>query len=201
MSITTDTLDIVPATPEDRDRCGAALVAAFVNDPLMRWMFPDADQYFEVVPEVMRHYGGSAFDLGTASRTDDFAGAALWLAPDESVDEEALGGVMAAALPAERLGDLFAFLEQVGASHPEVEHWHLPVIGVDPRRQGLGYGSLLLARTLAEIDRQPVAAYLESSNPANVPLYERFGFQVVAEIQSGDSPTIWPMLRPARGGS
>lgn len=40
-------------------------------------------------------------------------------------------------------------------------------------------------------------AYLESSNPLNVPLYERFGFEVIAEIQTGDSPTIWPMLRPA----
>ncbi len=40
-------------------------------------------------------------------------------------------------------------------------------------------------------------AYLESSNRLNVPLDERFGFEVTAEIQTGDSPTIWPMLRPA----
>jgi ribosomal protein S18 acetylase RimI-like enzyme len=88
-------------------------------------------------------------------------------------------------------------MEQVGTSHPDVDHWHLPGIGVDPRHQGAGIGSLLLAHTLAEVDRGGVAAYLESSNPLNVPLYERFGFEVIAEIQAGDSPTIWPMLRPA----
>lgn len=198
---TTRTLGVLAATPADRDRCTATFVAAFANDPLMRWMFPDADQYLTVFPEVIRFYGGSAFDLGTAFRTDDFAGAACWLAPGESVDEEALGGVMEAALEPELLGVVFEFLEQVGASHPEVDHWHLPGIGVDPRMQGKGLGSALLAHTLAEIDAQSAVAYLESSNPANVPLYEKFGFEVVAEIQAGDSPPVWPMLRPARGAS
>ena len=164
----------------------------------MRWMFPDAEQYLTVFPEVIRHYGGTAFDLGTAFRTDDFAGAACWLAPGESVDEEALGGVLEAAIDPARLGVVFEFMEQVGASHPEVDHWHLPGIGVDPSRQGAGLGSALLEHTLALVDRDGVVAYLESSNPLNVPLYERFGFEVIAEIQAGDSPTIWPMLRPAQ---
>lgn len=194
----TETREVVLATPEDRDRCTATFVAAFANDPLMRWMFPDAEQYLAVFPQVIRHYGGSAFDLGTAYRTDDFSGGACWLRPGDVVDEEALGEVLASAIDPARLGVIFEFMEQVGASHPDVEHWHLPGIGVDPVRQGVGIGSLLLAHTLAEVDRDGVAAYLESSNPLNVPLYERFGFEVTAEIQAGDSPTIWPMLRPAR---
>ena len=89
----------------------------------------------------------------------------------------------------------------VGAAHPEVDHWHLPGIGVDPSRQGEGLGSLLLAHTLGEVDRAGGVAYLESSSPLNVPLYERFGFEVIAEIQAGTSPTIWPMLRPAQGAT
>ncbi len=191
----TQTCEVLPATPEDRDRCTATLVAAFVNDPLMRWMFPDADQYLAAFPQVIRHYGGTAFDLGTAFRTDDCAGIACWLAPGESVDEEALGGVLEATIEPERLGVIFEFMEQVGASHPTFDHWHLPGIAVDPSHQGAGIGSLLLAHSLAEVDRHGAAAYLESSNPLNVPLYERFGFEVIAEIQAGDSPTIWPMLR------
>jgi GNAT superfamily N-acetyltransferase len=147
---------------------------------------------------VIRHYGGTAFDLGTAFRTDDSSGCACWLAPGESVDEAALGGVLEAAVEPERLGVIFEFMEQVGASHPEVDHWHLPGIGVDPSRQGTGLGSLLLAHTLGAVDRNGGVAYLESSSPLNVPLYERFGFEVIAEIQTDDSPTIWPMLRPAR---
>jgi ribosomal protein S18 acetylase RimI-like enzyme len=189
---------VVPASPEDRDRATATLVAAFVDDPLIRWMFPDAEQYLRVFPELLLHFGGSSYGLGTAHRTDDHAGVVLWLPPGERVGEEALGELMQRELAPDRLGEVFEFMVQVGESHPQIDHWYLPVIGVDPVRQGRGYGSLLLARTVAEIDAHGATAYLESSNVANIPLYERFGFEVVAEIQSGDSPTIWPMLRPAR---
>ena len=195
---TSATPTVVPASPEDRERATASLVAAFVNDPLTRWMFPDTEQYLRVFPEMLLHFGGTAYELGTAHRTDDHAGVALWIPPGETVGEEALGELMERELAPERLAEVFGFLVQVGAAHPDIEHWYLPVIGVNPVRQGNGYGSLLLAKTVAEIDAQGVAAYLESSNAANVPLYERFGFEVISEVQSGDSPTIWPMLRPAR---
>jgi hypothetical protein len=39
---------------------------------------------------------------------------------------------------------------------------------------------------------------LESSNPANIPLYERHGFSVLGTIQVGSSPSVFPMLRSAR---
>lgn len=29
--------------------------------------------------------------------------------------------------PPERPGEMFGFLEQVGMSHPEVDHWYLPI--------------------------------------------------------------------------
>jgi hypothetical protein len=36
------------------------------------------------------------------------------------------------------------------------------------------------------------------SNPANVPLYRRHGFEVIGEIQVGSSPTIFQMIRHPR---
>ena len=50
-----------------------------------------------------------------------------------------------------------------------------------------------------ECDAQGLPAYLESSHPRNVPLYERHGFEVMGVIQPGDFPPLIPMLRPARG--
>jgi hypothetical protein len=52
---------------------------------------------------------------------------------------------------------------------------------------------------LARADRDGLPAYLEASAPRNRALYERHGFEVVGEIQAGDSPPLWPMLRPAVG--
>lgn len=182
----------------DYDRSIAALVTAFVSDPFIRWMFPDARQFLTYFPQVLKFYGGRAFDSGSAYRSEDFGAAALWLPPGVSPDEEALGAVLQEGVDGELQEEVFAMLDQAGASHPEVSHWHLPVIGVDPRHQGRGYGSALLARGLEVCDLGHVAAYLEATNPANIPLYKRFGFEVVGEIQVGSSPAITPMFRAAR---
>ena len=48
-------------------------------------------------------------------------------------------------------------------------------------------------------DEQGLPAYLESSNVLNVPLYQRHGFEVMAEAalpQGG--PSAWFMWREAR---
>ena len=41
-------------------------------------------------------------------------------------------------------------------------------------------------------------AYLESSNPKNMSLYERHGFESMGRIQIGDSPPAHPMIREPR---
>ena len=66
----------------------------------------------------------------------------------------------------------------------------------DPASRGRGYGSALLRHALQRCDRENAPAYLESSNPRNIPLYERYGFKALGSIQSGSSPTLVPMLRP-----
>jgi hypothetical protein len=55
-----------------------------------------------------------------------------------------------------------------------------------------------MARELQACDLDHVAAYLETTSPANIPLYERFGFDVVGEMRAGSSPVITPMFRAAR---
>lgn len=192
------TVSVVPASPADHDRLIATLTASFVADPFVRWMLPDATQYFHYFPQMLRHFGGGAFEQGSAYRTGDFRAAALWLPPGIKSNDEAMDAVTEEAVADERQGDVFAVLEQVGASHPTVDHWYLPVLGVEPVLQGKGYGAALLARGLAVCDDAHVAAYLESSNMANIPFYESFGYAVVGELRAGDSPPLTPMFREAR---
>jgi hypothetical protein len=40
--------------------------------------------------------------------------------------------------------------------------------------------------------------YLESSNPRNVPLYERHGFERIGEIRLDGIPLVTPMVRERR---
>lgn len=84
----------------------------------------------------------------------------------------------------------------MGLHHPSEPHWYLPLIGVEPAQQGGGRGAVLMREALARCDRDGLPAYLESTNPRNIPFYERFGFRPVGEIQAGNGPKLTPMWRP-----
>jgi ribosomal protein S18 acetylase RimI-like enzyme len=98
----------------------------------------------------------------------------------------------------EKLPAVFSLLEQMGTFHPTEPHWYLPMIGVGPGYQGRGIGSALLPKAIARCDREYLPAYLESTNPRNLSLYERFGFSPIGRIQTRSSPSIIPMLRRPR---
>ena len=200
MSATTTNVSapVRTATAAEEERALAVLALAFATDPVARWSWPDPHTYLTSFNAFARAYGGRAFEEGTAQVVGDFTGVALWLPPNVTPDEEAMGALILQTAPEGMHDELFAVVEQMGAYHPPEPHWYLPMLGIDPALQGQGYGSTLLADAAARFDRDGVVAYLESSNPKNVPLYERYGFTVLGEIQAGTSPTIYPMLRTPR---
>lgn len=189
---------VVSLTRRDESAAVATVLLAFADDPVARWAFPDARRYVEYFPRIIRAFGGRAFDCGGAFGIDNLAGAALWLAPGVTPDEEAMGGVMHEALTPAELDKVMNFMSQMELYHPKEPCWYLPLIGVDPRRRGQGLGSQLMAEVCNRCDREGIVAYLEATSPRNVPLYQRHGFEKVGEIQSGDSPVMTPMLRKPR---
>ena len=66
--------------------------------------------------------------------------------------------------------------------------------------RGLGgfHVGLEFRSPLARCDADGIPAYLESSNPRNIGLYQRHGFEVRSPIQVGSSPEVVPMLRLPR---
>ena len=55
-----------------------------------------------------------------------------------------------------------------------------------------------MAPCLDIVDREHLPAYLDSTNPRNVSFYERHGFEVTGQWQTGESPPIISMLRAPR---
>ena len=194
----TRVLTVAAITPQEVDQAVAVICLAFSSDPAARWTYPDPHAYVSYFPRIVRAFGGKAFEHGTGHQVDGFPGAALWLPPGVHPDQEALGAVMQESLAADRLEEVTGVFERMAGYHPAEPHWYLPMIGVDPAHQGRGYGSALLQHALLQCDEAHLAAYLESSNAANVPLYERHGFVALGTIQVGSSPPIFPMLRTAR---
>jgi len=183
---------------EDRRSAIHAATLAFVRDPFMRWLYPSPDEYLRHFPEFTRAFAGPAFEADTAWTTDNGGGAAFWFPPGVHPDGDAIESVMKASVDPARLQTMGAVLGKMEEAHPEEPHWYLAVIGVDAAHQGKGFGGQLMAPALERCDADGVIAYLESSNPANISLYERHGFRVLGEIRIDDAPVVTPMLRPAR---
>ncbi len=192
------TATIKTVTTVDEESAIAVVVLAFSADPAARWTWPDAQQYLIQFPKFIRALGGKSFAHGSAYYVDGYAGAALWLPPEVRPDEDALSTLLQSTGSQQAQNDLAAIFEQMGRYHPEEPHWYLPFIGVDPSQQSKGYGAALMKHALLPCDRDRKLAYLESSNPKNIPLYEHFGFELLGTIQEGTSPPIFPMLRKPR---
>jgi len=183
------------ATASDEASIIDVLVRANWEDPAARWVWPDSQQFLTHFPSFVRALGGKAFAHGSAYYVDGYTGAALWLPPDVHPDENALIALLERTVSEQIQKDFFPVLEQMGRFHPSEPHWYLPFVGVDPSQQGKGFGSALLQHILIQVDRDNMLAYLESSNPRNIPLYKRHGFELLGSIQIGTSPSIAPMLR------
>jgi ribosomal protein S18 acetylase RimI-like enzyme len=146
-------------------------------------------------PSFAEAFGGRAFDHGTAHGIENCRAVALWMRHGVEPDEEAIVGLMAESTDEAIFKDVNGLFEQMGALHPAVDHWYLPLIGVDSGAQGRGLGSALLRHALSSCDSDGLPAYLEATNPRNRDLYARHGFKVVGVIQAGSSPPMWAMLR------
>ena len=176
------------------------LVRAFSADPVAQWIWPDSQQYHMYFPSFVRAFAGKAFTHGSAYYVDGYAAAALWLPPGVLPDEDMLSGIFQRSVSEQSQKDVIAVFDQMARYHPSEPHWHLPLMGVDPLKQGKGFGSALMQHALVQCDRDNKLAYLESSSPRSVPFYKRHGFELLGTIQLGNSPPIFPMLRRPSGG-
>ena len=196
-SLTLET-PVQPIGPAEKDRAIALLARAFRLDPVCRWTWPDAAQFFGAFPRFVRAFAGAAFEKATAYRHEDFAGVALWLPPRAKPRQAALVRLFEETVAPERREALFIMFEQMEAFHPLVPHWHLPLIGVDPAHQGRGIGAALLAHQLRRCDEERATAYLEATSPDNLRLYKRHGFRALGVIRLRHAPPIFPMARTPR---
>src|SRR5215204_6219335 len=171
------------ATASDEASIIEVLVRANWEDPAARWVWPDPQQFLTHFPSFVRAFGGKAFAHGSAYYVDGYAGAALWLPPEVHPDEAELVSWIQRTVSVWVQDELLAVFEQMGNAHPKEPHWYLPLIGVEAIHQGYRYGSALMEHALVPCDRDQTLAYLESSNPRNISLYQRHGFEILGTIQ------------------
>ncbi|MDW0157077.1 MAG: GNAT family N-acetyltransferase [Nitrososphaeraceae archaeon] len=187
-------------TAKQPDEAGVieTLKLAFTADPATRWVWPDPQKYLSYFSSFARAFGGRAFANNSAHYVGNYSGAALWLPPNIHPDVDQLIALLQSTGSNEAKKDGPEIFEKMSSYHPHEPHWYLPLLGVDPLHHGKGLGSALLQHALVMCDQDNKYAYLESSNPKNISLYERHGFELLGTIQVNTSPSIFPMLRKPR---
>ncbi len=175
----------------------SSMIMAFSSDPFIRWLFPNPHDYLKNFSIWMEEFISTGLPAKGVYADEEVSGSAIWHPPGIHLDPESLGSTIS-DIPPDRVETALKLFDIFGTFHPDEDHWYLAFLGVDPLKHGKGLGSNILKKTLEKIDQEGVVAYLESSNPQNISLYERYGFEIIEKIQEGDSPPIHPMIRPAQ---
>jgi ribosomal protein S18 acetylase RimI-like enzyme len=195
-------LDVRTASANDINSMSDALVKAFDDDPLMRFLFRSDSSRPRKMRALFVSESGRALKKGEVFTTNGDAakGGAIWMAPGhwKMGGTELLGQIpLFARLGIEGIRGL-SFLSVVEKAHPKEPHWYLAILGTDPQHQGKGIGSALIDPVLKRCDADGIPAYLESSKEQNIPFYRRHGFEIRDEISAKGSPPVWPMWRDPR---
>ena len=203
----TGTIEVVvrSAARADLSAVSHTLARAFEDDPVFAYLLPkNASRRRRLricFGALLRRDGLPPGAVDIALVNGRIAGAAIWRPPDRLQ----LGSIQLAAVP----GYLACFQREFRRAgrfagvcvreHPRAErHWYLQFIGTEPALHGQGVGAALLRSRLARLDEEGSAAYLESSNPANMPIYEHFGYEATGLLDlPQDAPPVMRMWRPA----
>jgi ribosomal protein S18 acetylase RimI-like enzyme len=185
---------------------------AFLHDPLYVYALPNEQErqrHLCALLDVVVRY---IIRYGEITCTPDLRAAACWLPPGQP-DISTWGLIRLGVLSPLfhfRLETVRHFLTAMNKAAPAMgkqhqlivpgPHWYLSILAVDPAYQGQGLGSLLLRAGTARADAAHLPCYLDTATARNVPLYQRFGFQVVHEEEiEGANLHVWNMLRPPGG--
>lgn len=201
--------ELHPLLERQEVEVGTWLAHAFRDDPIFVHVLPDADERLGFLAQFMAALARRSRMFSVAwTTTPDPVAVSLWKGPD--LREMSSGQLEVCGLaripewlaPA-ALARFDRLFDAVDASLEEDvpgPFWYLGVLGVAPEWQGLGLGSRLAAPGLERADRENLPVTLETSQPRNLPLYRRLGFEVLRALGSDETggPPVWTMLRPPR---
>ena len=180
------------------------LARAFQDDPAWVWLIPDAERRARLLPWLFR----VGFDVTAAD---------VWATPGESSAARRAGcrrggramrvGPTLRALVTTPLrlgaatGPFLAYGRAVEALRAEATpgpHWYLAGIGVEPSAQRQGDRQRRCSRRGSRPrTRAGLPAVLLTNNEANLPFYERHGFEIVREGETPEGgPHAWAMVKP-----
>jgi GNAT superfamily N-acetyltransferase len=191
------------ASPQESGDVVSILVGAFYDDPTWSWAFPDPSLRAEQHRRLWALFVDGAIRFPWVWLTEGNTATSVWIPPNETEFSDEQEAALEAGI-VEMLGEksprALHLLKMFDQAHPRgVPHFFLSLLATSTGHRGHGYGLRLLAENLRQIDETGMPSYLEASNPANVPLYMRHGFEVLDSFTVPEGgPEVFTMWRDAQ---
>lgn len=187
------TASVRRASLEDVDALSSTLSAAFFDDPVFAYCYPDEARRRLILKPWFEAVVTSTLVHEQVYTAHECIAGAVWLPPD--APEDAHLDERLAEISTEDAGRLAGTFELMEANHPTEPHHYLFLLATRPEWQSKGIGSTLLRPVIDRCDRDGMPAYLEATSEGNRRLYLRHGFEPVGEIRLPGGPSMWPMWR------
>jgi GNAT superfamily N-acetyltransferase len=215
-------VEIGALEPDALEVAVAVLARGFAQEPGNLALWPDPNVRAAIWELGARHALEGALQLGTAHAATvegDIAALALWDPPGTRTPGVATRGrhildvvtrapVLARGLPQAartilphvRAGLRLGRTRQAAIRSVSTQPvWHLAFLATAPEHRGRGLARRLLDRQLVRCDEDGLAVWLETTDPVNPPIYERFGFETVVHVADAAwLPGLWVMRREPR---
>jgi GNAT superfamily N-acetyltransferase len=177
-----------------RNVCNTATIA-FAADPLLRWFFPDDEQYWAAAPSTFEYLALRSVPQQCTFTTDDCVAVGIFFPPGRP--EIDVAPSPNAVPPSAELVARFQALGAIIEVHtPPEPHWYLNVLATHPDWQRQGLGAAIIAPIGEVCRREGLALYLETESIENVAYYSHLGFRVRSEWDVPlDGPHLWGMIR------
>jgi len=191
------------ASAADIDLVTSIITLAFAHDPLWAHAMARPDGETAHHAAFWRLFVEGALRYPCTWLTSGGEATSIWIPPggtEMTPEQEQLLADLAADWLGPAAGGYRELLSRFDAAHPRAEpHYYLTLLGTHPDHRGKGIGMRLLAHDLEQVDAEHVAAYLESSNPANNRRYASVGFEPYGDFEyPGGGPVVTTMWRTAR---
>jgi ribosomal protein S18 acetylase RimI-like enzyme len=206
-----DETTIRPLAADEAPMVGDVIADSHGDYPAFTHLFPDPAQRRRVLRRLMTGAARDASAFGAvtvAVQGERMLGTAVWLPPGAfpwTSWRKLKASTNFLPLLWQTRGatsEFFALGANAEKAAPAEPHWNLQVLGIRREAQGQGLGSQLLQPVLSRADRDGVPCYLETADPANLPFYQRFGFEFDRRHQLiTDGPTHYSMRRPPQNRS
>lgn len=197
-------IEIVPLDRMYMSRAKALMAEAFLEEPGAMATIRKKPE--KRLPILKAHFGAeaeAALPQGLsrcALLDEEIAGVMIVTAPgSKTVSTLDMVSLALQALFSGNLGMLWRGMKSTiedDRHRPKEPNYYLEVIAVDPKFQGIGIGAAMLSHLIDTADAEGLPTYLSTTAPKTVPLYRKYGFQIISETNELKIPNYHMVRKP-----